>query len=194
MQMTKKERRSETDNRIKEAAIEVFAEYGYERAKLSDIAKRAGISIGLIGQNFGSKQELFMGIVKDGYANLHNVFDGIGKDEPWEKYLKGLIDYFVMNENDPEMKKRLAFLSNVANSKDTPPCYLEESLKELELTPVANALRKGQQQGQVKEGHVGILYAIFFRTVCNVVATGNKYGIEIPPDEWFLTLLRRGGE
>ena len=191
--MTKKERRFETDNRIKDAAMEVFAEYGYERAKLSDIAKRAGISIGLIGQNFGSKQDLFMEIVKDEYANLHNVFNGIGADEQWEAYLSGLIDYFALNKDDENMKKRLDFTSTIANSKDTPPCYLEESLKELELTPVASALRKGQLRGEVKEGHVGILYALFFRTVCNVVVTGNKYGIGIPPKEWFLSLLRKDG-
>ena len=61
----KKQRRIDTDNRIKAAAVEVFAEYGYERAQLSYMSKIAGISIGLIGQNFGSKQDLFMSVVRD---------------------------------------------------------------------------------------------------------------------------------
>ena len=46
----KKQRRIDTDNRIKAAAVEVFAEYGYERAQLFYMSKIAGISIGLIGQ------------------------------------------------------------------------------------------------------------------------------------------------
>ena len=33
MATLKKQRRIDTDNRIKAAAVEVFAEYGYERAK-----------------------------------------------------------------------------------------------------------------------------------------------------------------
>ena len=35
MATLKKQRRIDTDNRIKAAAVEVFAEYGYERAQLS---------------------------------------------------------------------------------------------------------------------------------------------------------------
>ena len=50
MATLKKQRRIDTDNRIKAAAVEVFAEYGYERAQLSYMSKIAGISIGLIGQ------------------------------------------------------------------------------------------------------------------------------------------------
>jgi hypothetical protein len=34
--------------------------------------------------------------------------------------------------NDEERRKRISFTSTIANSKDTPPCYLEESVKELE--------------------------------------------------------------
>ena len=38
----KKQRRIDTDNRIKAAAVEVFAEYGYERAQLSYMSKLFG--------------------------------------------------------------------------------------------------------------------------------------------------------
>jgi hypothetical protein len=34
MAMLKKQSRINTDNRVKAAAVEVFAEYGYERAQL----------------------------------------------------------------------------------------------------------------------------------------------------------------
>ena len=62
MATLKKQRRIDTDNRIKAAAVEVFAEYGYERAQLSYMSKIAGISIGLIGQKNGE--------VKDGYPGI----------------------------------------------------------------------------------------------------------------------------
>ena len=42
MATLKKQRRIDTDNRIKAAAVEVFAEYGYERAQLSYMSKIAG--------------------------------------------------------------------------------------------------------------------------------------------------------
>ena len=93
--------------------------------------------------------------------------------------------------NDEERKKQIAFTSTIANSKDTPPCYLEESVKELEKTPVADALRIGQKNGEVKDGHPGILYALFFRTACNIIVSCNKNNIALPEDEWFLSLVRK---
>ena len=101
---------------------------------------------------------------------------------------------FKSGMNDDEIKKRIAFTSTIANSKDTPPCYLEESVKELEKTPVADALRVGQKNGEVKDGHHGILYALFFRTACNIIVACNKNNIAIPEDEWFLSLVRKQGE
>jgi AcrR family transcriptional regulator len=191
MTMLKKQRRIDTDNRIKDAAIVLFAEHGYEGAQLSYISKLAGISNGLIVQNFGGKQELFMAVVRDGYDNLHKVFNSIGENKSWEEYLKGLLEYFKSGMNDEKRKKRIAFTSTIANSKDTPPCYLEESVKELEKTPVADALRVGQKNGEVKDGHPGILYARFFRTACNIIVACNKNNIALPEDEWFLSLVRK---
>ena len=76
MAMLKKQRRIDTDNRIKDAAIVLFAEHGYEGAQLSYISKLAGISIGLIGQNFGSKQDLFMAVVpnKSRFRQLRSCY------------------------------------------------------------------------------------------------------------------------
>lgn len=191
MAMLKKQRRIDTDNRIKAAAVEVFAELGYERAQLSNIAKLAGISNGLIVQNFGGKQDLFMAVVRDGYDNLHKLFNAIGENKSWDEYLTGLLEYFKSGMNHEERRKRIAFTSTIANSKDTPPCYLEEYVKELEKTPVTDALRKGQKNGEVKEGNPGLIYALFFRTACNIVVACNKNNIALPEDQWFLSLVRK---
>jgi AcrR family transcriptional regulator len=44
--------------RLLEAAVEVFCERGYERASTSEIARRAGLSVGAIYSNYGTKAEL----------------------------------------------------------------------------------------------------------------------------------------
>jgi TetR/AcrR family transcriptional regulator, regulator of cefoperazone and chloramphenicol sensitivity len=44
--------------RIRDAAIEQFAERGYDRATIRDIARLAGVSPGLVRHHFGSKDEL----------------------------------------------------------------------------------------------------------------------------------------
>ncbi len=48
---------------ILEAAAAAFAEKGFARATIRDIAKRAGVTHGLVIRHFGSKEELFLAAV-----------------------------------------------------------------------------------------------------------------------------------
>ncbi|WP_189312925.1 TetR/AcrR family transcriptional regulator [Streptomyces brasiliensis] len=45
------------------AATEVFAETGYQRGKVSDIAKRVGVTEPVVFQNFGSKSALYEAVL-----------------------------------------------------------------------------------------------------------------------------------
>lgn len=54
--------RAERRAAILAAAAEVFAESGYRRARVADVAARAGIGKGTIYEYFRSKQELFLAV------------------------------------------------------------------------------------------------------------------------------------
>ena len=56
--------------RLRDVAIEVFVEFGYERASLSEIVKRAGASKETLYARYASKQDLFMACIKH-YLESH---------------------------------------------------------------------------------------------------------------------------
>ncbi|CDR15125.1 TetR/AcrR family transcriptional regulator [Streptomyces iranensis] len=56
-------------DRLIEAAAEEFAERGYDRARVQDIARRAGLSTGAIYGNFRNKAELLAEAVDYGLAS-----------------------------------------------------------------------------------------------------------------------------
>jgi AcrR family transcriptional regulator len=56
---SREERRRRTEATILEAARELFAELGYERATIRGVASRAGVDPALVMQYFGSKEGLF---------------------------------------------------------------------------------------------------------------------------------------
>src|SRR6187402_190689 len=58
---------------ILEAAEQVFAESGFDNAKLQDISKLAEVSMGTIYAIFASKEELFRGILDTRGADLLEV-------------------------------------------------------------------------------------------------------------------------
>jgi AcrR family transcriptional regulator len=57
--VSREERRRRTEATILEAARELFAELGYERATIRGVASRAGVDPALVMQYFGSKEGLF---------------------------------------------------------------------------------------------------------------------------------------
>ncbi len=48
-----------------DAALEVFADGGYGRATLNDIAKRAGVTKGCLYHHFGSKEALLLSLIRE---------------------------------------------------------------------------------------------------------------------------------
>lgn len=56
--------------RLIEAAAEVFAEHGYERARVQEIARRAGLSTGAIYANFRDKSELLAEAISVGLRRM----------------------------------------------------------------------------------------------------------------------------
>jgi AcrR family transcriptional regulator len=51
-----------------EAALAVFAELGYDRATLSDVVDRIGVSKGCLYHHFESKEQLFLALLRDRVA------------------------------------------------------------------------------------------------------------------------------
>lgn len=62
-----------------QAALELFANEGYHATSISKIAKKAGISKGLLYNYFESKEALIVAILDQGFAELFAYFD-INKD------------------------------------------------------------------------------------------------------------------
>jgi AcrR family transcriptional regulator len=59
---------------IVQAALELFAEKGFDGASVSAIAKRAGISQGLMYNYFAGKDELLLAIFEKGWADVQESF------------------------------------------------------------------------------------------------------------------------
>src|SRR5208282_6704638 len=57
--------RAETRARLLQAAGEVFAKHGYDRASLDDVAAAAGLTKGAVYSSFASKDELFYALMRE---------------------------------------------------------------------------------------------------------------------------------
>src|SRR4030095_17235092 len=68
------QRASDTRNKIVTAALETFAERGFEGARTRDMAARAGVNQGLITYHFSSKEQLWKASADRIFALLATEF------------------------------------------------------------------------------------------------------------------------
>ncbi|MEB2282237.1 TetR family transcriptional regulator [Lysinibacillus xylanilyticus] len=81
------------EEKIIQAAIEVFREKGIEKTKVSDIVKAAGIAQGTFYLYFPSRLSVMPAIAKVMVEKIITAInDGISKQEPFAKQLEKVVD------------------------------------------------------------------------------------------------------
>ncbi len=82
--LTRAEAQARTRRRLIDAAAEVFGDKGFRASSLTDVAERAGYTIGAVYSNFASKDELFHALMRErlqmAEAGLQAMFPGGPED------------------------------------------------------------------------------------------------------------------
>jgi AcrR family transcriptional regulator len=105
-------RTTEENNRIKEkkkelilmAALTVFAENGLAAAKMSDIAKAAGVSYGLVYKYFPSKEHIFIELVNNAFSSSNASVAEIKSKQlpPLERVREIFTQLYNYHSSNPE--------------------------------------------------------------------------------------------
>lgn len=81
MPKVSQEHKDKVKNMIFEAALKNFSKFGYDQAKMDDIAKSANVSKGTLYLYFQSKEDLFYHMCKQSSQNLIDVRSGLFKQK-----------------------------------------------------------------------------------------------------------------
>ena len=81
---------------ILDAALDVFAECGFEAARLDDVAARAGVAKGTVYLHFDDKEALFEEVVRSAVSPILERLDALAAapDLPTDKFLESLFAVF----------------------------------------------------------------------------------------------------
>lgn len=144
--------KQEKKQQILSAALEIFAEHGLSAAKMSDIAKAAGVSYGLIYTYFVSKEQIFIELVNDLFTFSIGMADQLKslKVSPLEKIKIIFTQLFAVHESDSTggLYYRLMLQLNFH-----PHLWDKLLIKDVYSEPVFQLLfetvRQGQQSGEL---------------------------------------------
>jgi len=82
-----------TRGRVIEAARQCVLEQGPLHASSNEIARRAGVTWGVIQYHFGSRQGILIAVVEDGFASLRGHLESVEIDTPdIEVRLRAVVD------------------------------------------------------------------------------------------------------
>jgi AcrR family transcriptional regulator len=92
-------RRGDTRARIQRVALELFAEQGYERTSLREIAERLGVTKAALYYHFKSKEDIVRSFTEDHFTRLDALIewaraqppDPVTRHEIFDRYMEILI-------------------------------------------------------------------------------------------------------
>lgn len=127
------------------AALKVIKQKGFHKARMSDIAKEAGISYGLVYHYFNNKEDVFDAILNRWWDGLFGLMKGISEgDNDVHKKLRQIIDYFLDTyQSEPELVN--IFITEISRSTTNLTSYrLDHFKKSMSLTE--EVIAEGQKK------------------------------------------------
>ena len=135
-----------TRERILNAALDVFAERGFDGARVRDIADRAGANLGLLTYYFSDKEQLWQAAVGSAFAELADDLGAVVADESDDDFadLDRIIRHFVRF-----VARRPAFmqLMNDEGKRDSPRMHW---LADTHVRPLYAGLRRRIERAQAR--------------------------------------------
>lgn len=141
--------RDEKQEGIMRSAIHEFVEHGFERAKISDIAKNAGVATGSIYQYFEDKKELFMYCAQWGVEVFMKKIDAgadIRSMDIFEYYNERVVKTQVLSEE----RELSLFMQELSRHPDLMYPSMREMYKNSE-DYIKILIQNGQKNGVVRD-------------------------------------------
>jgi AcrR family transcriptional regulator len=102
---TKAEQRERTKRALIDKARSAFSEDGYERVKVAEVAKAAGVTTGPVYHHFGAKRELFLAVLEQIHEEVASLIaEALTGLEPWDELVVGS-KTFLEASTDPSRQR-----------------------------------------------------------------------------------------
>jgi AcrR family transcriptional regulator len=157
--------RDERREQIMDAALRLFATRGLGTTKITDIARAAGISQGLLYHYFASKEAIYTELIGEAFERMNAAATALaatdlGAREKLERALEGL---FTEIEENERFAHHVLLIAQ-AGLSDGLPAEARAVIQRNQDVPyrvVAGMLEAGQAEGSVK-GHDAADLAVLF--------------------------------
>lgn len=155
-----------TKNKLKEVAMRLFGEKGYEGTALSEIAKEVGVKTPAIYAFFENKEDLFMTVFREAMLSYNTYIQELSEETKVlsaQESLRGILTrQYQFYQQSPEASKI------VLRYVVFPPTFLKETIEDAFLQSdkmltkiIEEFISKGMEEGVIRDQSVQLLVDAF---------------------------------
>lgn len=146
-------RKEERPAEITQAALEAFAEHGYAATRVDEVARRAGVSKGLLYLYFKTKEELFKAVIRSAVVPRIGALKIAIEDTDLsaEEFLRGPFLEFIRKL--PDSPARIVVRLMIAEGPKHPDLteYYCEQVVSVGLDALSQLVRLGVSRGEFRK-------------------------------------------
>jgi AcrR family transcriptional regulator len=164
--------------RIVETAFQVFAERGYEKTTVREIAAKAGMTPGNIYRYLGSKDDMLRLLCQRAYDDTHRITNAFNERVTknmsiFEALKRSITNYLVMS--DRQSNAFLFYDRNVQSLSEQDRTVVRDTWIEL-VSFFEKLIRKGVKKGEFKVKYPALL-------AHNIASLGHEWALR----KWYLS-------
>lgn len=169
--------------------LDEFIHKGYYGTSTREIAKKAGISSGLMFHYFESKQALYEAIVEMGCGKMDEWINDT-KTNPLELLKNVVSQIFFDVQNNPVYCKMFIFMDQAQRNKE-----ISEKVADLLSGPniieqTVPLIERGQKEGLIRGGDALSLSMTFWCAVQGVAqGKADAPHVQMPSVDWLISIL-----
>jgi AcrR family transcriptional regulator len=169
----------ERRRQILEAAVRAFADKGYHRCRVSDVAHEAGVAYGLVYHYYGSKEALLEAIFKETWGAMLATVNAVEAVEATAAEQVRKVTEIVLRtwKRDPNLVRVL--VREVTRGAHV---QLESNEIELAMQALQRIVEHGQRDGEFDQAVDGRLAAAIWYGALEEILTGWAFG-QLPDAE-----------
>lgn len=188
---TRKEQKERRRQEILQAGLELFVTRGYAATKIADIAKKVGMSTGLLFHYFESKEKLYEALVQMSLEGTAYPA-GLGCSHAIDFFQQFAEQLFAYMRQQPVMAKMFVLMADAQKSEATPPHIRQIAMKVDTIEQFVPIIQWGQQEGTIREGDPVVLSNAFW---CSIQGIAEQYAsnqtIDLPEADWVVDIIRK---
>ena len=153
-------RKEDRPQEITAAAFDAFAENGFAATRVDDVAKRAGVSKGLLYLYFKTKEELFKAVVKSVVVRrVDSLIENVETTElSSEDFIRGpLLSFLKQVPGSPVAIVIRLLLSEGARHPDLVSYYYDNVVAK-GLAAISGFIERGVENGEFRETAISELH------------------------------------